>query len=149
MRAVVQRVREARVEVDLEVVGRVGVGLVAFIGAGNGDTDRDAAQLADKIAGLRVFEDDAGKMARSVLEAGGGVLAISQFTVFGDVRRGRRPSFDEAMEPVEAQRLFNLVVSQMRACGVVVSTGEFGAKMRVVVDNQGPVTILIDSRKTF
>jgi D-aminoacyl-tRNA deacylase len=149
MRAVVQRVHQARVQVGHELVGSIGEGLVAFVGAGKGDTDRDAAYMADKVAGLRVFEDEAGKMSRSVLDVGGAVLAVSQFTVLGDVRRGRRPSFDEAMEPIEAERLFNLLVSQIRAAGVPVSTGKFRAMMRVQVDNAGPVTILVDSRKAF
>ena len=133
MRAVVQRANQARVQVGDERVGSIGEGLVAFVGAGKGDTDRDASYVAEKIAGLRVFEDEAGKMSRSVL----------------DVRRGRRPSFDQAMEPLQAERLFNLLVSQIQAAGVQVSTGKFRAMMRVMVDNAGPVTILIDSRKTF
>lgn len=149
MRAVVQRVIEARVEVDREVVGATGRGLVAFIGAEQGDTERDAVYVADKIAGLRVFEDERGKMARSAIDEGAGVLAISQFTVLGDVRRGKRPSFDRAMEPLEAERLFGLCVQQVRSRGVRVETGVFGAMMRVVVDNDGPVTVLIDSRKAF
>ncbi len=147
MRAVVQRVREARVEVNSETVGSIGVGLVAFVGAGREDTDRDADYVADKIAGLRVFQDDAGKMSRSALQVGGEVLAISQFTVFGDVRRGRRPSFAKAMDPVGAEHLFNRLVAQIAAAGLPVRTGKFGTMMRVVVDNDGPVTILIDSRK--
>ncbi|HPY21085.1 MAG TPA: D-aminoacyl-tRNA deacylase, partial [Polyangiaceae bacterium] len=106
MRAVVQRVASARVEVDGCVVGQIGAGLVAFVGAGRDDTDNDADLLASKISGLRVFEDDLGKMSLGVGQVNGAILAISQFTVFGDVRRGRRPSFDDAMEPVQAQRLF-------------------------------------------
>jgi D-tyrosyl-tRNA(Tyr) deacylase len=149
MRAVVQRVVHARVDVDDQVVGEIGPGLVAFVGAGRGDTDKDVDVVASKVAGLRVFEDDSGKMSRSVGDVGGAVLAVSQFTVFGDVRRGRRPSFDDAMEPVEAERLFERFVQQVRALGVPVETGRFRAMMRVLVDNDGPVTILVDSRKAF
>jgi D-tyrosyl-tRNA(Tyr) deacylase len=149
MRAVVQRVVHARVDVDDQVVGEIGPGLVAFVGAGRGDTDKDVDTVAAKVAGLRVFEDENGKMSRSVGDVGGAVLAVSQFTVFGDVRRGRRPSFDDAMEPVEAERLFERFVQQVRALGVPVETGRFRAMMRVLVDNDGPVTILVDSRKAF
>ena len=149
MRAVVQRVREARVEVDGVIVGSIGRGLVAFVGAGRGDTERDVLYVADKVAGLRVFEDDAGKMSRSLADTGGAVLAVSQFTVFGDVRSGRRPDFTAAMEPVEAERLFARFVARVRELGLPVETGRFRAMMRVVVDNDGPVTILVDSGKVF
>jgi D-tyrosyl-tRNA(Tyr) deacylase len=149
MRAVVQRVREARVEVDGEVVGAIGEGLVAFVGAGRDDTERDAVYVADKVAGLRVFEDDAGKMSKALADKGGSVLAVSQFTVFGDVRRGRRPDFTGAKEPVEAERLFERFVQRVREQGLPVQTGRFRAMMRVVVDNDGPVTILIDSARAF
>jgi D-tyrosyl-tRNA(Tyr) deacylase len=149
MRAVVQRVFRARVDVDGSTVGAIERGLVAFIGAGRQDDEGDAKYLAAKVAGLRVFEDDRGKMSRSVLEVGGAVLCISQFTLFGDMRRGRRPSFDEAMEPVRARKLFDDFVMLLREQGAVVATGRFGAMMRVVVDNDGPVTILMDSRKSF
>jgi D-aminoacyl-tRNA deacylase len=149
MRAVVQRAASARVEVDGQTVGSIERGLVAFVGVGCGDAERDADYVADKLAGLRVFEDETGKMSRAVRDVGGGVLAISQFTVLGDVRRGLRPSFDQAMEPVEAQRLFERCVSRLASSGVSVATGRFRAMMRVVVDNDGPVTILIDSRKMF
>jgi len=146
---VVQRVASARVEVDGCVVGQIGAGLVAFVGAGRDDTDNDADLLASKISGLRVFEDDLGKMSLGVGQVNGAILAISQFTVFGDVRRGRRPSFDDAMEPVQAQRLFDRFVTRVRDTGIAVETGRFRAMMRVLVDNDGPVTILIDSRKVF
>lgn len=149
MRAVVQRVLRASVEVDGELVGAIDRGLLAFVGAGQGDTDRDAEYLADKVAGLRVFEDEAGRMSRSVQETGGAILAVSQFTVFGDVRRGRRPSFDQAMEPVEAERLVEVFVGALRRAGLHTATGRFRAMMRVLADNDGPVTILIDSRKLF
>jgi D-tyrosyl-tRNA(Tyr) deacylase len=149
MRAVVQRATSARVEIDGATVGSIGRGLVAFIGAEQGDTERDVEHLADKLAGLRVFEDEHGKMSRSALDEAAAVLAISQFTVFGDVRRGKRPSFDRAMAPVQAERLFNLCVEALRGRGVHTETGRFRAMMRVLVDNDGPVTILIDSRKAF
>ena len=149
MRAVVQRVNCARVEVDGCVVGEIGRGLTAFIGAGAGDTENDARVIVSKLVGLRVFPDLQDKMSLSITDVQGSVLAISQFTVFGDVRRGRRPSFDGAMEPVEAQRLFDMVVGGIRDMGINVETGRFRAMMRVLVDNDGPVTILIDSRKVF
>ncbi len=149
MRVVVQRVREARVEVDGQTVGAIGQGLVAFVGAGREDTERDAVYVADKVAGLRVFEDDAGKMSKAMADVGGSLLAVSQFTVFGDVRRGRRPDFTGAMEPVRAEQLFERFVARARELGVPVQTGRFRAMMRVVVDNDGPVTILIDSSRAF
>ena len=149
MRAVVQRVHSARVEVDGEVVGAVELGLCAFVAAGRGDDDRDLAYVADKIASLRIFPDDAGRMNRSVLEAGGGVLVVSQFTLYGDVRRGRRPGFDTAMEPGAARLVCEALVRALRAKGLPVAAGRFAAHMRVVVDNDGPVTILIDSKKRF
>ncbi len=149
MRVVVQRVREARVEVDGQTVGAIGQGLVAFVGAGREDTERDAVYVADKVAGLRVFEDDAGKMSKAMADVGGSLLAVSQFTVFGDVRRGRRPDFTGAMEPVRAEQLFERFLARARELGVPVQTGRFRAMMRVVVDNDGPVTILIDSSRAF
>lgn len=149
MRAVVQRVFGASVEVDGAIVGSIDRGLLAFVGAASDDGDRDAEYLADKVAGLRVFEDESGRMARSVGDVNGAVLAVSQFTVFGDVRRGRRPSFDQAMEPVAAERLYEAFVASLRRSGLRVETGRFRAMMRVRADNDGPVTILIDSRKLF
>lgn len=149
MRAVVQRVDQASVTVDGKIVGQINHGLVAFVAAGKLDTIQDATFLASKIAGLRVFEDDCGKMSRSVQQVGGAVLAISQFTLFGDVRRGRRPSFDDAMEPVQARVLFDQFVAALQQQVGVVRQGVFGAMMKVQVNNDGPVTILIDSRKTF
>lgn len=149
MRAVVQRVREARVEVDGEIVGSIGLGLVAFVGAGRDDTDRDVLYVAEKVAGLRVFEDDAGKMSKALADVGGALLAVSQFTVYGDVRRGRRPDFTAAKEPIEAERLFDRFVQRVRELGLPVQTGRFRAMMRVVVDNDGPVTILVDSARQF
>jgi D-tyrosyl-tRNA(Tyr) deacylase len=149
VRAVVQRVRSARVEVGDEVTGAIGPGLVAFVGAAQGDTQADLEYVLGKVVGLRVFPDEAGKMSRALADAGGALLVVSQFTVFGDVRRGLRPSFDGAMEPASAERLYDEFVRQARARGIVVETGRFRADMRVLVENDGPVTILIDSRRTF
>ncbi|WP_438015232.1 D-aminoacyl-tRNA deacylase [Sorangium sp. So ce315] len=149
MRAVVQRALAARVEVDGQVVGAIERGLVVFVGAARDDADADADHVANKVAGLRVFSDDAGKMSRALADVRGGVLAISQFTLFGDVRRGLRPSFDGAMEPVRAEALVERFVAALRARGLEVATGRFRADMRVFVENDGPVTILIDSKRTF
>lgn len=149
MRAVVQRARRARVEVAGEVTGAIERGLAAFVGAEAGDTEQDVAYAVNKVVGLRVFPDDAGKMSRSLADVGGGLLVISQFTVFGDVRRGLRPAFDGAMEPVRAEQLYELFVEGARARGVAVETGRFRADMTVHVEGDGPVTILIDSRRLF
>lgn len=149
MRAVVQRVRRARVEVDGAITGEIEVGLVAFVGAGEGDLDDDVAYVVGKVVGLRVFTDDSGKMTRSLGDVGGGLLVVSQFTLFGDVRRGLRPSFDGAMEPVGAERLYERFVALARERGVPVATGRFRADMKVFVENDGPVTILVDSKKAF
>jgi D-tyrosyl-tRNA(Tyr) deacylase len=149
VRAVVQRALSARVEVEGEVVGRIERGLVAFVGAAFGDTQADLDYAVNKIVGLRVFPDERGRMMRALAEVGGGLLVISQFTVFGDLRRGLRPSFDGAMEPVSAEALYDRFVAAARATGVSVQTGRFRADMRVHVENDGPVTILIDSRRTF
>lgn len=149
MRAVIQRVSRAEVRVAGEVVGRVLAGLCVLVGVAADDTDEDAAALAEKVVSLRVFEDEAGKMNRSVLEAGGGVLAVSQFTLLGDVRKGRRPGFSAAMEPAGAERLFERFCASCRALGAPVETGRFRAHMDVELVNDGPVTILVDTRKTF
>lgn len=149
MRAVVQRVHAARVDVAGETVGAIEHGLVAFVGAMEGDDEAQAVYVVDKIINLRVFEDDAGRMSRALPEVSGGLLVISQFTVAGDVRRGRRPSFDDAMAPDLARALLERFVELAKGRGVPVATGRFGADMRVVVDNDGPVTILIDSRRLF
>lgn len=132
-----------------EVVGSIARGLVVFVGAEAGDTDADVSYVVNKVVGLRVFPDEAGRMSRSLADMGGGLLAISQFTVFGDVRRGLRPSFDGAMEPVQAERMYDRFVAEARARGATVETGRFRADMTVFVENDGPVTILIDSRKVF
>ena len=149
MRAVVQRVSRASVTVDARTTGTVEGGLLVLLGVGRGDTDEDARYLADKTAGLRIFEDEAGKMSRSVEDTGGGVLVVSQFTLFGDVRKGRRPSFDQAAAPEEAERLYQRFCELLRAKGLEVGTGVFQAMMDVELINRGPVTILLDSKKLF
>jgi D-tyrosyl-tRNA(Tyr) deacylase len=150
MRAVVQRVARAKVSVGERVVGEIGAGLCVLVAAADGDGDGDVDYTVNKVANLRVFEDDAGKMNRSVLETGGAVLAVSQFTLFGDARKGRRPAFTGAMEPAGAAALVDRFVAGLRAVGVAhVATGEFRAMMDVELVNAGPVTILLDSRKTF
>jgi len=149
VRAVVQRVSSARVEVAGEIVGSIGNGLLAFVAVARDDVDDDARTTASKISGLRVFNDDDGAMNRSLLEAGGSILAVSQFTLYGDVRKGRRPSFVDAAPGESAQALFDRVVELLRRDGIAVETGVFGASMQVELTNDGPVTILIDSRKTF
>jgi len=147
MRAVVQRVSSARVEVGGEVTGAIGRGLLVLLGVGQGDTEKQAQWLAEKIAGLRIFEDDAGKMNLSVQDAGGSVLVVSQFTLYGDCRKGRRPSFTEAAPPDLADRLYQVFVSHLRALGLPVETGVFQAKMEVHLVNEGPVTIWVDTEQ--
>ena len=149
MRAVVQRVNHATVTVSGQIVGRVERGVCVFVGVGRDDTEDDAAALADKVVGLRIFEDDAQKMNLSVLDAEGALLAISQFTLFGDVRRGKRPSFSEALEPVRAEALFEQFCSECRTRGARVETGLFRTHMQVELENDGPVTILIDTKRAF
>ena len=149
MRAVVQRVSRASVSVDNKIVGAIDAGLLVLLGVAHDDEDADADYLADKICGLRVFEDDGGKMNRSVADVGGAVLAVSQFTLFGDVRRGKRPSFDAAARPEQANRLYEYFVARVRAAGLRCETGIFQAMMNVELVNDGPVTILLDSKKTF
>jgi D-tyrosyl-tRNA(Tyr) deacylase len=149
MRAVIQRVSSASVEVDGKVVGSIERGFLALIGVGRDDTEEDAASIASKIAGLRIFNDDAGAMNLSLGDAGGSVLAVSQFTLHGDARKGRRPSFVDAAPGESAEPLFERVVALMRREGLKVETGTFGAKMRVSLVNEGPVTILLDSKRLF
>ena len=150
MRAVVQRCRRATVTVDGAVVGAIDQGLAVLLGAGKGDGADDLAYIVDKVVNLRIFADDAGKMNRSVLDIGGGVLLISQFTLFGDVRKGRRPAFLDALEPGPAEALYERAVAAVRVAGVAhVATGVFRADMQVELVNDGPVTILLDSRKQF
>lgn len=149
MRAVVQRVTRAEVEVDGAIVGAIDTGLLVYLGAGKGDAERDVDYVAQKLAGLRIFEDEDGKMSRSVVDVGGAVLVVSQFTLFGDVRRGRRPSFDDAAPPEEARLRYEELVARLRAIPLPVETGRFRAHMSVRSHVDGPVTILIDSRKLF
>jgi len=149
MRAVIQRVSRASVEVDGELTGEIGKGLLVLLGVAQDDSDADADYLAGKIAGLRIFEDDTGKMNLSVAEIGGAVLAVSQFTLFGDVRRGKRPSFDAAARPEQAKALYGYFVERIRALGLRCETGRFQEMMEVELVNAGPVTILLDSKKTF
>lgn len=149
MRAVVQRVREARVTVENETVGNIGAGLLVLIGVHSEDTLQDVEYLADKIVYLRIFEDEAGKMNRSLLETGGSALLVSQFTLYGDARKGRRPSFIESAPPQVAEPLFETVCRMVESCGVPVQRGLFGAQMQVSLVNDGPVTILLDSRRAF
>jgi D-aminoacyl-tRNA deacylase len=149
MRAVVQRVSRARVTVNGEIAGEIGPGLVVLLGIGQDDAEADAIYLAEKLAGLRVFDDDQGKMNLSVQQVGGGVLAVSQFTLYGDVRRGKRPSFDGAAAPEKARRLYELFLQQIRAAGLPCETGRFQETMKVELTNEGPVTILLDSKKNF
>jgi D-tyrosyl-tRNA(Tyr) deacylase len=149
MRAVVQRVSRAQVTVNGEIAGKIGLGLLLLLGVGRDDGEADATYLAEKIAGLRVFEDAQGKMNRSVQEVGGSVLAVSQFTLYGDVRRGKRPSFDAAAPPEKARQLYEFFVEQIRAAGLLCETGRFQEMMTVELVNEGPVTILLDSQKAF
>lgn len=150
MRAVVQRVTRAKVTVADRVTGAIDRGLLVLLGAGAGDTATDLAYIVDKLVHLRIFSDDAGKMNRSVLDVAGGVLVVSQFTLFGDARTGRRPSFLGALEPVAAKKLYEDALAALQAAGVgTVQAGEFAADMAVELVNDGPVTILLDSRKTF
>jgi len=149
MRAVVQRVTEARVEVAGEPVGEIGAGLLVLLGVARDDTTDDADYLADKTVNLRVFDDDEGKMNRSLLESGGAILVVSQFTLYGDVRRGRRPSYSDGAEPEKANQLYEYFVERVRSFGVKVETGIFQAMMKLRLTNDGPVTILLDSRKAF
>jgi D-aminoacyl-tRNA deacylase len=149
MRAVVQRVSRASVEVEGSLVGRIGLGWLVLLGVARGDANDDADRLAEKVVNLRAFADDQGKMNRSVVEAGGAVLVVSQFTLLGDCRGGRRPSFTEAAEPGEAERLYQRFNERLAAAGIEVATGVFRAHMNVELVNDGPVTFLLDSRKQF
>ena len=149
MRMVVQRVTRASVTVDGEVTGKIGRGFMVLVGAEVGDTEADARLCADKLAGLRVFVDDEGKMNRSVLDVGGAILLVSQFTLLGDARHGRRPSFIAAARPEEAEPLLVTMKAMLEEKGLHVETGRFRAHMDVELVNDGPVTILIDSRKVF
>ncbi len=149
MRAVVQRVSQARVRVDGRTTGEIGRGFVVLLGVGAGDDEAAARYLAEKIAALRVFEDEQGKMNRSLEEIGGAVLAVSQFTLYGDCRKGRRPSFDRAARPEAARALYEKFIGALREHGLRVEQGVFQAMMEVELVNDGPVTLLLDSERTF
>ena len=148
MRTVVQRVRRAAVHVGGQPIGQIGAGLLALVAARQGDAESDAVWTAEKLANLRVFEDADGKMNRSLLHTGGAALVVSQFTLYGDARKGRRPSFVEAARPEVAAPLVDRVVADLRAAGVVVATGQFGAHMEVSLVNDGPVTLILESPST-
>lgn len=149
MRAVIQRVNRAQVTVRNEVVGRIGRGLLVLLGVSRNDSENDADYLAEKISGLRIFEDKEGKMNLDIVATHGAVLVVSQFTLYGDVRRGRRPSFDSAAPPEQANRLYEYFVERIRATGLICETGRFQEMMQVELVNDGPVTILLDSSKLF
>jgi D-tyrosyl-tRNA(Tyr) deacylase len=149
MRAVIQRASRAQVAVADEIVGKIGSGLLVFLGASKADSEDDADYLAEKVVGLRIFEDAQEKMNLSVLDVRGEVLVVSQFTLYGDVRRGRRPSFDDAAPPERAHELYQHFVKRIRASGLRCETGRFQAMMKVELVNHGPVTILLDSTKLF
>ena len=148
MRAVVQRVLNASVAIGGTVKGKIGKGYLVLLGIEENDTEKDLEYIAEKLLGLRVFEDEAGKMNRSVLDAGGSILLVSQFTLYGDARKGRRPSFIRAARPEKAIPLYEAMIARLRAA-LPVETGEFGADMQVSLVNDGPVTILLDSERTF
>jgi D-tyrosyl-tRNA(Tyr) deacylase len=149
MRAVVQRVSRAKVTVAGEVTGEIGHGLMVLLGVADDDGQEDAGYLAEKLVGLRIFSDEEGKMNRSLVEVGGAMLVVSQFTLFGDCRKGRRPSFIKAARPEEAVALYKAFVAEVRGRGITVATGRFQEHMDVELVNDGPVTLLIDSRKEF
>jgi D-aminoacyl-tRNA deacylase len=149
MRAVVQRVSRAQVSVGEEVTGKIGAGAVVLLGVAKSDSQADADYIAAKVLGLRIFEDENGKMNLSLAETRGAVLAVSQFTLYGDARKGRRPSFDQAAPPQQANELYEYFVSKIRGAGFVCETGRFQAMMKVDLINDGPVTILLDSTRAF
>jgi D-tyrosyl-tRNA(Tyr) deacylase len=145
MRACIQRVRAAKVTIEGEVAGEIGAGMLVLLGVAVGDDEADARWLADKIAGLRIFEDEAGKMNLSLTETGGAMLVVSQFTLLGDCRKGRRPSFVGAAPPELAEALYETFVAAVRACGIAVATGRFRRQMQVELVNDGPVTLIVES----
>jgi D-tyrosyl-tRNA(Tyr) deacylase len=149
MRAVIQRVTYAKVEVEGNTIGQIGAGLLVYLGVGKGDTEKDAEFMADKLVNLRIFADEAGKMNRSVIDIRGGILLISNFTLHGDCRKGRRPGFDAAAEPALAGALYEKVAALIAAGDVPVAKGSFGAHMQVTSLNDGPVTFLLDSGRLF
>jgi D-tyrosyl-tRNA(Tyr) deacylase len=145
VRVVIQRVSEAHVSVDNEVLGRIGPGLCLLLGVGKEDQKKDADFLAEKISHLRIFEDEQGKMNRSVIDTGGELLVVSQFTLYGDLKKGNRPSFSDAAAPADAQRLYEYFVERLHSLGLPVATGRFQARMNVSLTNDGPVTIILES----
>ncbi|MBQ7867607.1 MAG: D-tyrosyl-tRNA(Tyr) deacylase [Clostridia bacterium] len=149
MRAVIQRVTEANVKIDGETVGQIGQGFLVLIGVEEGDGEADFKYMATKVPNLRIFEDEAGKMNRSLVDVGGQILAVSQFTLFGDARSSRRPSFIQAARPETANLMYERLVEHWREMGIHVETGRFGADMKVSLVNDGPVTIMMDSHKLF
>ena len=149
MRAVVQRVSRAKVSVDAEIVGEIGIGLFVLLGVSREDATKDADYLAEKIVGLRIFEDSDGKMNLPVAEVSGALMVVSQFTLYGDARRGKRPSFDAAAPPEQARHLYQYFVEKIRASGLRCETGRFQETMQIELVNEGPVTILLDSAKTL
>jgi D-tyrosyl-tRNA(Tyr) deacylase len=149
MRAVIQRVKQARVSVEGKVIGEIKQGLLCFVGVGKGDQEADADYLAAKIPQLRVFEDAEGKFNRTLLDIKGAILVVSQFTLFGDCRKGRRPSFSDAAEPDQARKLYHRFIAKLKENAVPVATGEFQANMEVELVNDGPVTLLFDTKKLF
>jgi D-aminoacyl-tRNA deacylase len=148
MKAVIQRVTRASVEVEGDVIGRIGAGLLVLLGVAKEDSEADADYIADKLVGLRIFSDTEGKMNRSIVDIGGQLLIVSQFTLLGDTTKGRRPGFDRAAPPAHALMLYERVVKIMRDRGICVETGRFGAHMHVSLENDGPVTFLLDTRAT-
>ena len=149
MRAVVQKVSSSKVTVDEEVIGQINHGLLVLLGVTHDDTSKDVDYMVDKVTNLRIFEDEDEKMNLSLKDVGGEILAVSQFTLYGDARRGRRPSFSDAARPDVANPLYEEFVEKLRAQGITVGTGEFGAHMMVELTNDGPVTILLESKKAF
>ena len=149
MRACIQRVREASVTVDGDLIGRIGTGLLVLLGVGQDDTDADVHYLAEKIVGLRIFSDGDGKMNLALPDVGGSMLVVSQFTLYGDCRQGRRPGYSHAALPALAEQLYEAFVAAVRARNVAVETGRFRADMQVALVNDGPVTLLVDSKKLF
>lgn len=149
MRAVVQRTNKSSVAVDSNIIAAIGPGLTVLLGVGADDTEQDAKYLAEKITHLRIFTDQNGKMNLSLLDIGGELMAVSQFTLFGDCRKGRRPGFDQAAPPDQAKRLYELFVQEVKAYGISVACGQFQAHMLVSLDNDGPVTLLLDSKRIF
>lgn len=147
MRVVVQRAKNAKVTVEGDTVGRIDFGLVLLVGVTHHDTEEDAAFVADKIVNLRIFEDESGKMNRSLLDVGGAILSVSQFTLYGDCRKGRRPNFMEAARPEHALSIYETLNQQLREKGVIVETGRFGAMMEVSLTNDGPVTLIVESKE--